>query len=112
MNSFDNTRRHDLQCEISFDLVMEDDMDFIEGVFRVNQGEWQVLIASKRPLQKTEVQNIEIRSTEWPNGIAGLDIIVPLSFNLNKQSLKEVMSEWLGVKIWDEVDGPDSMQLR
>lgn len=101
-----------MQGEISFDLIMEDDMGFIEGVFRVNQGNWQVLIVSKLPLKNRDVLNVEIRSTEWPNGIAGLDIVVPQSFNLNKQSIKEVMSGWLGVKVWDEVVGPDSMQLR
>lgn len=33
--------------KISFDLVMESDMDFAEGSFCVANGEWQVFIFSK-----------------------------------------------------------------
>lgn len=96
-----------MQAEISYDLVMDDDMEFVEGTYRMNEGEWQVFIISKRPEEQ-----IEIRSTEWASGCSGLVILVPMSFRLNKQSVEEVISEWLGLDTWTVVRGPDSMQLR
>ena len=38
--------------EISYDLVMEDDMAFIEGCYRIGGCDWRVFIISKRPLDE------------------------------------------------------------
>lgn len=33
-------------AEISYDLVMDDDMSFVEGTYRLPGGDWQVVIVS------------------------------------------------------------------
>jgi hypothetical protein len=37
-----------MRAEISYDLVMNDDMEFVEGTYRLPNEDWQVLIVSKR----------------------------------------------------------------
>lgn len=93
--------------EISYDLVMKDEMDFVEGSYRLQDGEWQVFIVSKAPLERPEMT-----PCHWASGVAGIVIRLPLFVRLNKQVVEQMMSEWLGVKEWQEVRGPDSMQLR
>jgi hypothetical protein len=93
--------------EISFDLVMRDDMEFIEGVFRVPLGDWQVFIIKKSPVRDTE-----IAPSNWSSGASGVVINVPQSVTLNGHLAKTVLTSWSGVDSWDEVRGPDSMQLR
>ena len=34
----------DMKAEITFDLVMDDDMPFVEGCYRLPDGPWQVFI--------------------------------------------------------------------
>ena len=93
--------------DISYDLVMKDDMDFVEGTYRIGDDEWHVVIASKAPI--TEVQ---VSKSEWESGVKGTVIRLPRCARLNKKTLEEIMSRWFGVKTWQEVRGPDSMQLR
>jgi hypothetical protein len=93
--------------EISYDLVMQDDMDFVEGSYRVNSGNWQVFIVSKAPIDRAE-----IRSSQWSSRVTGVVIRFPLSVRLNKQAVEQLMSQELGVSEWHEVRGPDSIQLR
>jgi hypothetical protein len=33
-----------MKGEISYDLVMENDMSFVEGTYRIENGEWRVFI--------------------------------------------------------------------
>src|SRR5438132_862934 len=39
-----------MKAEISYDLIIEGDMDFVEGAYRLADGDWQVVIASKHDL--------------------------------------------------------------
>jgi hypothetical protein len=96
-----------MNAEISYDLVMEDDMSFVEGTHRVGDGTWQVFIFRKDP-----VRELEVASGQWSSGIAGVFVRLPRSFRLNKQVVEQVMAERFGVSDWREVKGPDSMQLR
>ena len=93
--------------EISYDLKMEDDMDFIEGCYRVENGPWQVVIVSKRPVEKPSVV-----PSSWESGVVGVVINVPLSTKLSRWVVEELLSEKLGVDSWKDVRGPDSIELR
>ncbi len=93
--------------EISYDLVMKKDMGFVEGSYRLDDGNWRVFIFSKASIQGTEIQ-----TCRWTSGIEGIVVRVPESVRLNKQVVEQIMSESLKVKEWREIPGPDSMQLR
>jgi len=93
--------------EISYDLVMEDDMAFVEGTYRVQNGDWQVFIFSRK-----DIQTPEAKPSRWESGITGVVINVPRVFYLNKEVVEEMLSEWLEVSEWQEVRGPDSLQIR
>jgi hypothetical protein len=92
--------------EISYDLVM-DDMDFVEGVFRLPGGEWQVVIVSKGP-----VTTPEVRPDRWESGAAGFVVTYPEGDLLDKMAVEDVLGRAAGVSRWVEVRGPDSMSLR
>jgi hypothetical protein len=97
-----------MRAEISYDLVMEDDMAFAEGTFRLPQGEWQVFIFTKLD----PVQQVEVKPGRWESGVSGVYIQFPRSEKLDKGRVKAILSETLGVTEWIEVRGPDSMQVR
>ncbi|QDU60275.1 hypothetical protein Pan216_11140 [Planctomycetes bacterium Pan216] len=96
-----------MRGEISYDLVMEDDMSFVEGVYRLPNDEWSVLVVSKDP-----VEQVVSKVCKWDSGRAGVCISFPESTNLNKHLVEEFLSDLVGVEGWDEVRGPDSMDLR
>ena len=93
--------------EISYDLVMKDDMGFVEGTYRLPNGEWQVFIVNK-----AHVQQVELKPSQWPSGVTGVVARAPDSVGLNKEAVENLMSQWLKVDNWTEVQGPDSMQLQ
>jgi hypothetical protein len=103
----DSPSKLPLQGEISYDLVMADDMSFVEGSYRVGNGNWQVFI-----FRKDAIEIPEIISGHWPSGVTGIFVRVPISIRLNKKAIELLMTERLGVAQWCEVQGPDSMQLR
>lgn len=47
--------------DISYDLIMEDNMSFVEGTYRIDNGDWHVFIFSKDAIEATRVQ-------VWPLG--------------------------------------------
>lgn len=93
--------------EISYDLVMEEDMQFVEGTFRMGDGDWQVFI-----FKKAQIPQFEISPTLWESGVSGVTIKIDCSMPLNKRLVEQVLTEWLGVHKLNVVEGPDSMQLR
>lgn len=95
------------EAEISYDLVMEDDMDFVEGSFRLPGTKWQVFILTKQPVSATE-----LTQEHWASGVRGIVVRVPESFSLNKEAVERTIGMWLQVDCWHQVDGPDSMSLR
>jgi hypothetical protein len=96
-----------MQGEISYDLLMEADMSFVAGTYRVDNGGWQVFIIGKDPINRPEVT-----SGSWDSGVTGVFVRVPPSFHLNKQVVEQLLSGLLRVGEWREVKGPDSLQLR
>lgn len=93
--------------EISYDLVMGDDMAFSEGSYRIGGGEWCVVIFSKRT-----VESPCWKTGSWDSGVTGIVVHVPLKMWLNAVSIESLLSDILGVGVWERVKGPDSMQLR
>jgi hypothetical protein len=93
--------------EISYDLVMEDDMAFVEGCYRIGGCDWQVFIISKRPIDEPSW-----KSGTWESGVSGVVVQVPGGTMLNADSAENLLSGILGVGAWSRVQGPDSMQLR
>lgn len=93
--------------EISYDLVMEADMSFVEGAFRLPGGAWQVVIVARG-----SVPTPQIEATVWPSGVSGVFVTFPGGRKLDKSAVEELLGRTFGVPQWDEVRGPDSMQLR
>lgn len=96
--------------EISFDLEMNDSMEFVEGTFRLPGADWQVFIFGP---DYSVTSPVVVANARWENGITGVGVKWPeVGWKLNKQVVIQIMSEALGVTEWKEVRGPDSMQLR
>ena len=93
--------------EISYDLVMEANMDFAEGTFRIANGDWQVFI-----FRKDAIQQAEDSFGHWHSGAKGVFVRLPNEVHLNKQVIEQKLAEELNVQGWCEVHGPDSMHLR
>ena len=97
-----------MKAEVSFDLVMEDNMGFVEGTYRLPGHEWQVFIFSSYAIQQLVIHP----NAKWSSGITGVHVRFPESENLNRERVLRILSDALGVTEWNEVRGPDSMQLR
>jgi hypothetical protein len=94
-------------AELSFDLVMEDDMAFVEGTFRLPGRDWQVVIVSRSDLPEPEVI-----PQCWDSGATGVIVRFPNSARLNQSAVEHVLSSAFGIRDWIIVRGPDSMKLR
>jgi hypothetical protein len=100
---FVGTRENEtITGEISYDLVMKDEMSFVEGTYRVDGGDWQVVIASR-----SRVSGASVRESRWASGVAGVVIKLPRTERLNRDVVERLLSEFLGVTSWREVRGPD-----
>jgi hypothetical protein len=98
-----------MRAEISYDLVMSDDMAFVEGTYRLPGGEWQVFIVSAF---EREVSESEVIPQVWPSGVTGVFILFPRHERINQAAVERVLSAALGVSEWVQARGPDSMQIR
>ena len=96
-----------MEAEISYDLVMEENMSFVEGTYRLPQSEWQVFIFCRRAEMR-----MEVKRGSWASGVTGVVVYYPPSECLNKTVVERVLGSALGVTKWIEVRGPDSMTLR
>jgi hypothetical protein len=98
-----------MRAQISFDLVMEDNMSFVEGTYRLPERDWQVFIFGP----DDRVTHPVVRTDgHWESGVTGVHVSWPPGAPLNKGVVLRLLSEQLGVTEWDEVRGPDSMMLR
>jgi hypothetical protein len=97
-----------MMAEISFDLVMEDEMSFVEGANRLSGGEWQVFIFTKLDA----VEHVQVTPGKWDSGTTGVLVRIPASKKLNKAVVQTILSDALHVTEWVDVAGPDSMRLR
>jgi hypothetical protein len=95
------------QPEISFDVIMNDDMPFVEGTYRLPGRFWQVLIMAHE-----DVPALQVKSSTWPSGITGLVFTVPATVKIDRQFVFRTMAEACSCDGWLEAKGPDSMVLR
>jgi hypothetical protein len=98
-----------MRAEISYDLVMDDDMEFVEGMYRLPGGDWQVVIVSAFDRDVPEPQ---VDRQQWESGMSGVFVRLPRADRINAATVERVLSAALGVSEWVWVRGPDSMQLR
>jgi hypothetical protein len=98
-----------MRAEISYDLVMEDDLGFVEGAYRLPGGDWQVVIVSAF---ERDVPAPQVVPQRWESGVSGLFVRIPRGERINAATVERVLSAVLGVSEWVRVCGPDSMQLR
>jgi hypothetical protein len=96
-----------MRAEISYDLVMEDDMTFVEGTYRLAGGDWRVVIVSR-----CDVAEPQVVPQRWESGVSGVFVRFPRAGRLNREAVERMLSAALGVSEWAQVRGPDSMQLR
>jgi len=88
---------------------MGDDMPFVEGCYRLDDGIWHVFIFRKS--DGTEEARVR-KDVVWDSGVTGMHVIVAHDEELNKSLVLQTLSKILDVTEWSEVRGPDSMQLR
>lgn len=93
--------------EISYDLVMDDDMAFVEGTFRLRGCQWQVFIVSPCERGATAIE-----PQTWDSGVTGLLLRWPRSLRLGRRQVEQTLGRFLHVEHWTEVRGPDSIVLR
>jgi hypothetical protein len=99
-----------MKAEITFDLVMEDNMPFVEGCYRLERADWEVFIIAHSRAGSSEPG--VWKNLTWQSGVKGLNAVVPATTRLNKSVVLEVLSDALGVTEWSEIRGPDSIVLR
>jgi hypothetical protein len=97
-----------MKAEISFDLKMEEHMHFVEGTYRLNEGPWHVFIFSTYSKANVEID----LNAKWASGVSGIIVQYPRSNVLNRGVVLNILSNCLGVTDWNEVRGPDSIDLR
>ena len=95
------------QSEISYDLIMNADMSFAEGTYRLQGGPWQVFSFTRK-----DVKHSQWIASTWGSGVMGIVVHFPRSAILNEAVVESTLSSALGVTNWSRVRGPDSMQLR
>jgi hypothetical protein len=99
-----------MRAEITFDLVMEDNMSFVEGCYRLEGSEWQVFMFRK---SRRGMEAIGIKTNlAWKSGVIGINVIVPDDTVIDKSLVLKTLSDILEISEWSEVCGPDSMRLR
>jgi hypothetical protein len=96
-----------MRAEISYDLVMDDDMSFVEGTYRLPGRGWQVFIFSRY-----DVSEPQVKPSTWDSGVTGVFVPFPRSGRLDRAAVEGTLSAALGVREWVVVRGPDSLQLR
>lgn len=98
-----------MHAEISYDLVLEEDMEFLEGTYRLPGQDWQVFIVSA---SHRDVPYGQIVPQRWQSGMTGVLLHIPQPEKINAESVERLLSEAFHISDWIRVRGPDSMQLR
>ena len=96
-----------MRAEISYDLVMDGDMPFVEGTYRLPGEDWRVVIVSR-----CDVTEPEVASQVWDSGVSGVFVRFPRRGRLDRVAVERALSDALGVSGWVPVRGPDSIGLR
>ncbi len=92
--------------ELSFDIVMSEEMDIVEGSYRLPGRFWEVLVFISE-----DVPELRHDFVSWESGITGVKFDVPRHLSLNRDLVHRSMSAVFGAPSWHEVHGPDTMIL-
>jgi hypothetical protein len=98
-----------MRNEISCDLVMDDNMSFVEGVYRLPGCDWQVVVVAEFD---REVAAPLVVAQRCKSGVCGVAVRFPHTERINAATVERVLSEASGVSEWLRVPGPYSIQLR
>ncbi len=98
-----------MRAEISYDLALEDEMDFLEGTYRLPKGNWQVFIVTAFD---RDITNVQVVPHRWDNGATGVLVKMPRTEPISAIAVERALATSLSVSEWVRVHGPDSMQLR
>lgn len=93
--------------EISFDIVLEPDNDWVEGCYRRPGRFWEVLV-----MTKSDTPELKHRPATWASGIPGTTFEVPQGARLDLPQILQAMNSAFGEQSWVIVKGPDSIVLR
>ena len=105
---FESAEAHlGMKFEISYDIVMREEMDAVEGCYRLPAQFWQGFAFFKQDV--TELQH---RFVTWESGLTGIEFDVPREANLNRKYVVRSMSEIFGADSWAEVHGPAGHTLK
>lgn len=101
------------RAEISFDTVLDEDNDYLEGSYRLPGGFWQVVAFKKEDVPEicSKPGRWE-RATKWEETATGLLVSLPRNCTANREFILKAMAQVTGIAVWVEVCGPDSMHLR
>ncbi|MCA9042108.1 MAG: hypothetical protein KDA65_17280 [Planctomycetaceae bacterium] len=99
--------------EISFDLVCEEDTDFMEGSYRLLGELWNVFILRKDDVQEMQIKPTTWRKfTVWERDCNGIVIRFPMDVIMHRENILDAMSQAFGINDWIQIQGPNSMVLR
>lgn len=98
-----------MRADISYDLVLDEDMEFLEGTYRLPDQDWQVFVVSAF---RRDVPDAQIVPQRWQSGVTGVLLRIPGAEKINARVVERLLSEGFHVSEWIRVRGPDSMQLR
>lgn len=100
--------------EIAFDVVVPDEgVGIVEGCYRTNGGNWHVYyLANQRDDASSISAPIIMSQAVFQSGISGVSGVVPAGWILNKETIKKILAEAVGVDGWIEVYAPDSLMLK
>jgi hypothetical protein len=99
-----------MKGQISFDILIEDNVDcpVFEGCYRVPPADWRVFYFTKWWQEGPEA----LVDATFCSGAKGVNVKYPKDSILNKIVIQKTLSKLLGVSEWQEVRGPDSLQLK
>ncbi|MEZ6142468.1 MAG: hypothetical protein R3B84_18065 [Zavarzinella sp.] len=102
-----------IRPEISFDLVMEDEHQYMEGSYRLPGTLWNVVIFKKSEVDELAYEfTIWEPATIWERAASGVVIRFPLKAKMGLEEILSAMTKVFQFKNWTVVNGPDSMLLR
>ena len=85
----------------------------VEGCFRLSGEEWRVFHFTHWHQGALWMwKPIERPSAVFQSGVSGVDAVYPMSVILNKKTSMDLLSSILGGVFWDEVRGPDSIEIK
>ena len=93
--------------ELSCDTEIGDDMEIVEGTYRLPGCLWQVFLFTR-----AQVPELRHKFGTWVSGITGVEIEVPENVQINHEYIMSAMSSLFGADAWTIMKGPDSLILK